>query len=406
MNRSLEGIAPHASKRISDAVAGHPKVIDLTVGVPDFGPPDTVLARLQSSLSDRSPRVASFNRYAPSKGLKHLREEIAQRYRRRYDLRVDPDSEVLVTNGGAEALWLSIFTLTNPGDEVLMADPCYILYDPIVRGLGRRSVRIRTTDQNGHLLRAEELDRHAGPRAKLVLVNSPENPTGAVYDRSDLAAISAAAETRCLYVVHDEVFDDFVFQGEHVPMLTVSTDRDRTIMVNSFSKRFGMSGWRLGWLVGPKEVVSEAAKAHTYLSLAVNTLAQETVLGALNDPAVEAEVRARADELSRRACTYWEAFTAITGTTGERTPPCGGFYLFPRVVSLCERLVGRKRAWNESVGEAVARVLLEKGEIAVVPGSAFGAGGVEHIRISIAAPEWKLQESLRRLQLVIDGVRV
>lgn len=401
MNRDLLATRPHPSKRISDAVAANPDVVNLTVGEPSFGAPAAFLDRLAAVVAGgRGDPAGDYNRYAHSRGVPTLRRAIAESYRRRYGLAVDPEAQLLVTHGAAEAIWLTVFAHTGPGDEVLMTDPCYMLYEPITVSLGRRPVRLRTTAADGFRLLPEQVEEAAGDRARLLLINSPNNPTGGVYDGDTMAALHAAAARHGLTVMHDEVFDDYSYSDPHVPLLKEDPAAERTVMVNSFSKRYGMTGWRLGWLLAAPAVVTEATKAHTYLSLSLGTAIQEAAAGIVGDEAVEREVRAHAGVMRERGRGFLGRLREIDGFGSvPAEPPGGGFYLFVPVAELAERL-GVDACG--SVSTAVADVLLRRAGVAVVPGIGFGPAGEGYVRMSYAAPQEKLDLALERLRRCLE----
>lgn len=398
MNRRLLSIRPHPSKKISDAIAGDPDIVNLTVGEPGYGPPAVVLDRI-AELVEQRPEDPSptYDRYTHSRGLPALRRAIAGYYRRGHGLEVDPDGELLVTNGAAEALWLTVFTLTEPGDEVVIPDPCYMLFEPIVEVLGRRAVRIPTRPERLFRLAPEDLREHLTDRTRLVMINSPENPTGTVYDRETLAGLLALVEERGIHLMHDEVFDSLLFEGEHVPARLLEPETRRVVTVNGFSKRFGMTGWRLGWMLAEPEVIAAATKAHTFQCLACGTLVQEGAAAGLSDPATDALVDRHRRELRAKSLRFVEALTEIDGFELPAGPPRGGFYAFVDVRPLYELL----RAAGEPEGppsEVVARYLLDHARVGVVPGNGFGAGGEGFVRISYAAPEDHLREAVSRLR--------
>lgn len=396
MNRDLLACRPHPSKQISDAIAADPQALNLTVGEPGYGPPARFLDRVAELTRERGEDPApAYNRYAHSRGLPKLRAAIAGYYRRRYGLEVDPEAELLVTNGGAEALWLTVFTLTNPGDEVVIPDPCYMLFEPIALSLGRHPVRIRTRAENAFRLDPRDLEAQLTPRTRLVMLNSPENPTGTVYDRATLERILELARERGFHVMHDEVFDSIIFRGEHVPARLLDAKNERVVMVNSFSKRFGMTGWRLGWLLAPPDVVAEAAKAHTFQSLATGTLVQEAAAEALADPESDAEVRGHCEALQAKGARFLQSLETIEGFALPVGPPAGGFYAFVDVTGF-----GRRIGATNGVSDAVVRYLLQHAKVGVVPGNGFGAGGEGYIRISYAAPEAQLEQALERLRRI------
>lgn len=405
MNPDLLATPPHPSKAISDAVAGDPEIVNLTVGEPGYGPPDRFLEAVRARLAIRGEDPPpDYNRYAHSRGVPALRRAISEYYGRRYDLTVDPDRHVLVTHGGAEAIWLTVFALTAPGDEVLIPDPGYMLFEPITRMLGRRPVRVPTRAEAGFVLTPAALEPYAGARSRLLILNSPANPMGTLYDRASLEALAAWARERRLHVLHDEVFDSTVFAGEHTPALGLVPDGEHVILVNSFSKRFGMTGWRLGWLVGGEAVVATAAKAHTLMTLATGTLMQQAAAETLNDPACLHEVADHARALGAKAERFVQGLLEIPGFTLPAGQPAAGFYLFPDVTDFRRLgLLAADGPADDGVSGRVARHLLERAKVAVVPGDAFGACGEGHVRISFAAPEAQLQEALARFRRVLGG---
>lgn len=396
MNRDLLSLRPHASKAISDAALLNPDLINLSIGEASFGAPQKVLDALSGAMSANDPSQTSpqFNRYAHSRGTPALRQAIAQRYRRLYGVEVDPETEVLVTHGAAEAIWLAVFTLTNPGDEVLLPDPCYVLYDGVVLSLGRTAVRLSTNAESSFQITPQQLHAAITPKTRLLILNSPANPTGAFYARDELEALLAVASDAGITVLHDEVFDRVVFEDSHAPLASLDPDFGSTVMVNSLSKLYGMTGWRLGWMVARRETVEQALKAHTYMSLAVATIIQDAVAQALNDPAVDAEVECNVAELKQRMLRVKAELELIDGVEFPAGAPHGGFYLFPRVTGLARRL----GLQGDSAGAAVAAFLSQRCGVAVVPGNVYGPGGEGHIRLVVAAPDVLLNQALGRIK--------
>jgi len=393
VNRDLLSLRPHASKAISDAALLNPGLVNLSIGEASFGAPRKVLDALAGALKSDG-RPPPFNHYAHSRGTPGLRQAIARRYRRLYGVDVDPETEVLVTHGAAEAIWLAVFTLTNAGDEVLLPDPCYVLYDGVVGSLGRKAVRLPTSARSGFQITPQQLRAAITPTTRLLILNSPANPTGAFYDRDELAALLAVAAEAGITVLHDEVFDRVVFDGAHTPLASLDPGLGSTIMVNSLSKLYGMTGWRLGWMVARRETVEQALKAHTYMSLAVATIIQDAVTGALNDTDVDAEVERNVAELKQRMLRVKGELERIDGIEFPAGAPRGGFYLFPRVEGLARRL-GLQR---DSASEAVVEFLTQRCGVAVVPGNVYGPCGEGHIRLVVAAPDSLLNQALGRIQ--------
>jgi aspartate/methionine/tyrosine aminotransferase len=400
VNTSLAATRPHRSKQISDAVAAAPDILDLTVGEPSYRPPVQLLETVAELTAERPEEPsARYNRYAHVRGASELRDAIAGWYACAHGLDIDPESEILVTHGAAEAIWLTVFTLTDPGDEIILPDPCYMLYEPITSSLGRIPVRVPTRAEDGFALDPAAVERAAGPRTRLLIVNSPANPTGAVTERALLGALVATAAEHGFHLLHDEVFDCFAYGAEHVPALALPGGGETVVLANSFSKRFGMTGWRLGWLVGPPALVAEAVKAHTFVTLGVATLIQQAAATALADPQVEREVAVHAKRMRARGLRLLADLSPLGFSCPA--PPRGGFYLFARADELAERLDPR----DGSRSEAVASFLLQEARVAVVPGPAFGPAGEGYVRFSYAAPQHVVDLAVRRMAAVLRPAR-
>ena len=387
MNRDLLAVRPHASRTISDAVRDRCDVVDLTVGVSDFGPPDLVRRAMAAAVASPS----ALDRYEHAQGHPALREAIAERCRRRYgtDQRA---ADVLVTQGAAEALWLSVFAFTSPGDGVLLPDPGYMLYGAVVDALGRRALRVPTTHTDGFRMTPRAVIAALAAPATMLILNSPANPTGATYSADQVAELIHVAAAHDLVVVHDEVFDDFCWAQDHVPAALVAPPHADVVMVNSMSKRYGMTGWRVGWMTGPPDLIAAASKAHTFLTLASPSHVQAALSQAVTDPAVAAEVASHRTSVRERMERTAAALVALPGVDLGASRPGGGFYLFPRVAGI-EVPAGD----HPTHGEAVADHLLRTCGVAVVPGIVFGPSGGDHVRVSVAGAESALDTALARL---------
>lgn len=396
MNELLTIIKPHPSKKISDEIRGKQGYINLTVGMPHFGPSKTILKKLKQ-LAEESLQLtcANFNKYADSRGLCDLRNAVAERYTCKYDFKPNPDYEILITNGCAEAIWLTIFTTTNIGDEVIIPDPCYMLYEPIIITLGRFPVRIKSDYQNNFALDINNILDAITPKTRLIIINSPANPTGMMYSVDILKALCSIAYEKNIYIMHDEVFDDFVFQNYHIPIVTVSKELNNLIMVNSFSKRLGITGWRLGWLMASKKIIDEALKAHTFNNLAINALSQEVIASTMNNVEVINEILINTKKLQNNLNSFYANLKTVEGFECDVVPQ-GGMYLFPNISKIYNKIPIEFK--TSSISESVAKFILHKCKIAVVPGIAFGRNGEGHIRISVAAEEQELLEAIGRLK--------
>jgi aspartate/methionine/tyrosine aminotransferase len=392
-------LSSHPSRELSERARDTPGALDLTVGEPYYGPPARVIHSLAGGLAGAPGRPSS---YAPAAGEPALRRSIARYVRRVAGADVDPAAEVLVTIGAAEALWLAVFTLTRPGDEVLLPDPAYSLYELVVLALDRRPVRVPTSAGSGFALPVDAVRREATERSRLLIINSPGNPTGAVYDAAAIQALADYTREAGLCLLHDEVLDFATFDGRHASALGVCGGRDHVVSINSFSKRFGLPGWRVGWLVARPGVVDQAAKAHTLFALATPAPLQAALSDALDDPAVERECRAHVANLeaaAREAGRAWQACGFASAA-----PPRAGFYLFLHAGAFCETRLDEQlrrslapRIAGREFGEVAAEALFERTGVAVVPGTAFGAAGRELVRINCAGAPRTMQEAIARI---------
>jgi aspartate aminotransferase len=346
-----------------------PDAINLGLGEPDFDPPKVVIDALVRAV--RSGR----NHYGPSAGLPELRARIAERYRS-----LDPATaaeNVLVTASGSEGLMASALSLYDPGDEVLVPDPGFVLYAPHARLAGANPIPYALDEEKGFRPDFGQLESLVTPRTRAIVVNSPSNPTGAVFDSATVDRLSAFAEAHQLYLVSDEVYDGLVYRGRFASFWGRS---DRAIIANSFSKRLAMTGWRLGFLVAPRALAVDINKIHYHLMACPSTPAQIAALAGLEaGPSV---TRPMLDEFRRRRALVVRALNRIPGLTC--VPPAGAFYAFPRF------------DWPGTASE-VAHALLGRGLI-TTPGDAFGHRGSRHLRLSFAASRPALERGLTILR--------
>ena len=340
-----------------------PNAINLGLGEPDFEPPKVVIEALCSAVRN------GMNHYGPSAGLTTLREKIAERYRDR--LPSTTRNNVIVTGSGSEGLMAVALTLYDPGDEVLVPNPGFVLYVPHVRLAGATPVPYSLTTDRRFLPDLDELERLVTPRTRAIVVNSPSNPTGAVFPASVVDRLSAFAERHELTIVSDEVYDEIFYDGSPTSFWGRS---DRAVIVNSFSKTLAMTGWRVGFLVAPRALAPELNKLHYHIMACPSTPVQAAVLAGLSDGG--ATTRAMVREFRARRGLVTRTLSHVPGL--KLVPPSGAFYVFPRF------------SWNRSSQE-VATELLSRGVI-TTPGDAFGSLGAAHLRLSFAAS----RENLRR----------
>lgn len=402
MNPDLTTLLPHASKRISELVRQRDNAIDLTVGESRFGPPQCVVDALIAALEDHGTKPWP---YAAAAGDAALRQSVAQYVGRATNIAIDPSAEVVITNGAAEAIWLTVFAMTAPGDEVILGDPAYALYEGSVRALGRKPVRVRSRRDEFGEVSVADVERSLTARTKLLVLNSPENPTGTVYRPNTIRELAALCTDRNIYLAHDEVFDFMTYDAPHLSALAATTNRERILSINSISKRFGLTGWRIGWLIAAPTCARELAKAHTFLSLACPAPLQRALVSALAAPETDAILRSRAEQFGDATRTAASRLCEL-GFRPFSGVPRGGFNLFLDVTMVFERLMRCATLAKthdldikrRTRGELVAHLLLEECGVAVVPGNAFGPAGDDFVRVSVAGAPELIDEAITRLE--------
>jgi len=364
--------------------AGRP-VISFAAGEPDFPTPAHVVEA--AAAATRDPRN---HRYTPAAGLPELREAIAAKTLRDSGLAVDP-SQVIVTNGGKQAVYQAFATLIDPGDEVLLPTPYWTTYPEAIRLAGGVPVEVFAGADQGYLVSVEQLEAAVTERTKLVLFVSPSNPTGAVYPSEQVAAIAAWAEERGLWVISDEIYQNLVYDGLRAASIVEGNAAvaDRTILVNGVAKSYAMTGWRLGWMVGPTDAIKAASNLQSHLSSNVNNIAQRAAIAALTGPQDDIEAMRVAFDRRRRAIV--EGLSAIDGVSLPM--PQGAFYVYPDVTGLLGRDWG---GVTPTTSLELADLILERAEVAVVPGEAFGPSG--YLRLSYALGDDALAEGVARIQ--------
>lgn len=393
MNPLLDSIAaPPRGAALAD-YRGELALIDLTVGTPWYGPPHAFCDAMTDLVRTSNGAAREHDLYAPPLGAPALREAVAQHYQDSYGLHFNPGLQVLITHGATGAVWIAVLAATAIGDEVLLPDPCYALYESIVTILGRRARRVAGDPASGLLLDPDTVAHAIGPRSKMLLINSPVNPTGAMYGKARLQALVRVTTAAGLHVVHDEVLDCFARRQPHVPAAAVAGSG--VVMANSLSKRFGITGWRLGWLVGDPDVLSAAARVHPLGSIAVNHACQLAAAAALDTPDHAAFVAEHAAGVAAQGEEFLHLLSKVPGFPDELSLPDGGVYAFVDVSGVADRL--GCSGGSEPSDIAVTRILRERCGVAVLPGSAFGVSGAGYIRISLAVPPSQLTEAGRRL---------
>jgi len=369
--------------------AGRP-VIGFGAGEPDFPTPDYIVAAAVEAC-----RRPAMHRYTPAGGLPELKQAVVDKTRRDSGVEVSTGN-VLVTNGGKQAVYEAFATLLDPGDEVLLPAPYWTTYPESIRLAGGVPVEVLADETQGYLVTVDQLDAAVSERTKVLLFCSPSNPTGAVHDPAQVEEIGRWALDRGLWVVTDEIYEHLVYDGaEAVPLLrAVPGLADRCVVVNGVAKTYAMTGWRVGWLVGPADVVKAATNLHSHATSNVANVSQAAAVAALNgDLSAVAEMRTAFD---RRRRTIVSMLGEIPGVVCPE--PRGAFYAYPSVRGVLGReIAGRRPATSAEL----ATVVLEEAEVAVVPGEAFGTGG--YLRLSYALGDDDLVEGVGRLQRLLGS---
>jgi len=399
INTSTESVGIYTSKAISARAKSDATIANLAIGEPDFGPPEHLADTIRVQHLTYGTFTHAVKAYEQSRGLRELRCAISQWYLRRYNYQVDPDTELLITHGGVEAIALAVLCISDPGDTILVTDPTYMLYARSVQTLARLPVSlVRRPDFEyfGMLDSTETTPGTKLTRARALIVNSPENPTGYVIDKDEWQALSIFAEAHNLWIVHDEVYDTMAFARPHRPARCIEGLQDRAILINSFSKKFGVPGLRIGWLCAKPELISLAAKLHDYLYLGVNVLFEHVALTLIGSDLSDPWLESQAEVLRKRVHNIVESLTPAGGFSWDRRP-LGGMFAFPNVAGLASMIPPSYIGRHRHVGDSVAEFLLDHEKVAVVPGSTYGSQGNDYIRLVLCSGETTLESATKRL---------
>jgi aminotransferase len=379
INATVRDIPRSGIRDFFDIVTTMKDVISLGIGEPDFDTPWHVRESTVFALE----RGATH--YTSNLGYLDLRRALARYVHRTFGAEYDPDDEVLVTVGVSEALDLALRALLNPGDEVLYHEPCYVSYCPTILFAHGVPVAVETRAENGFRLTRAMLEAKVTPRTKLLLLNFPNNPTGAVLSRAELEDLAAFARERDLIVIADEIYAELTYDAPHTSIVSLPGLRDRTIFLHGFSKAWAMTGFRLGYACGPAELIDAMMKIHQYTMLCASSLSQKAALEALARP--ETDIAGMVDEYRRRRNFIAAAFADL-GLECHR--PLGAFYAFPSVAKF------------GLPAKEFALELLREEKVAVVPGTAFGACGEGFVRCAYATSLDNIKEAMTRLRRFIS----
>jgi aminotransferase len=368
-------VKPSGIRKFFDIINTMPEVISLGVGEPDFVTPEHISQAGIHSIE------LGHTHYTSNYGILELREEIAAMLNRRYGLTYDPRTEILVTVGVSEGVDLAMRTIIDPGDEVISLDPGYVAYEADIIFAGGVPVPVPTYAKYDFGVRADEIAAAITPRTKMILIGNPNNPTGAVVPKAELEGIAQLAREHNLIVAIDEVYGRLVYDTEHVSIAAMPGMRERTILLDGFSKAYAMTGWRVGYVATPAHILEAMLKVHQYTIMCAGTSAQEAALEALRHG--EGDVRMMHAAYARRRRLFVDGLNRIGLPTCE---PRGAFYTFPCISS------------TGMSDEEFSEKLLFEESVAVVPGSSFGNAGKGYVRCAYCTSEDRLEEALVRME--------
>ncbi len=375
-------LKPSGIRKFFDIVNEMKDAISLGVGEPDFDTPWHIRDEGIYSLE----RGRTF--YTSNAGLKELRQEICNYLQRKQGISYDPMTEVLLTVGGSEAIDIGLRAMINPGEEVLIPQPSYVSYEPCAIMAGAKPVIINLKAENEFRLTAKELEEAITERTKILVLPFPNNPTGAIMERKDLEAIAEVVIKHDIFVMSDEIYSELTYKEKHVSIAELPGMKERTILINGFSKAYAMTGWRLGYACGPAEIIRQMTKIHQFAIMCAPTTSQYAAVEALKNG--DEDVKQMRTAYDQRRRFLMNAFREMGLECFE---PYGAFYVFP-----CIKEFGM-------TSEEFATRFLEEEKVAVVPGTAFGDCGEGYLRISYAYSLEKLKVAIGRLEHFVTGLR-
>ena len=381
LSRRVAGLKPSGIRKFFDIAATMENVISLGIGEPDFTSPEPILQAGIRSLQRGDTH------YTSNHGIIELRRELSKHLEKLYGVHYNPETEIVITVGGSEALNLAAIALVNPGEEVLIPTPCFVSYQAAVIMAGGVAVEIPCTMENNFDLDPQKLREAITPRTKAILIGFPNNPTGAVAKRENLLEVAKIAEEHDLVVLSDEIYDRLVYGHTHVCFPALPKMHDRTVLLGGFSKDYAMTGWRIGYAAGPESLINGLVRVHQFMVMSAPTMSQHAALEGLKS--AEPYVLEMLAEYDRRRKLIVSGLNQIGLPTFE---PKGAFYAFPKV-----SVTGMD-------DETFCNRLLQEERVAIVPGNSFGLGGDGFARCSYATAYSKIEEALVRIERFVRKI--
>jgi len=381
-SQRVQQISPSGIRKFFDLLASMEEVISLGVGEPDFATPWHIREAAIYSLEK------GYTMYTSNSGMPELRQELSRYLKDNYNLDYDPESELLITVGVSEGLDLAMRAVLNPGDEVIMPDPCYVSYSPCVILAGGTPIMVPTNQENNFEISPTDIEARVTDKTKAILIGYPANPTGAVMPRNKLAQIAEIARRHQLLVISDEIYTKLIYGVEHTCFATLPEMKESTILLGGFSKAYAMTGWRIGYAAASAEVITSMTKIHQYTMLCASIMGQVAAIEALKSG--ESSVTKMVEEYNRRRLTIVKGLNDIGLSCFE---PRGAFYAFPSIKS------------TAMTSEEFAERLLIEEKVAVVPGTAFGQCGEGYVRCCYATSLADIEEALSRMKRFVEKHR-
>ena len=382
LSKQIVEIKPSGIRKFFDIASERKDVISLGVGEPDFDTPWHIRDEGIYSLE----KGKTF--YTSNAGLMELREEICKYYDRRFHVKYEAKTDTIITVGGSEAIDIALRAMVDPGDEVIIPQPCYVSYEPCAILAGGKPVIIELKNENQFRLTPEELLDTITDKTKILILAFPNNPTGAIMEKEDLEKIARICIEKDIFVISDEIYAELTYNKEHVTIASLPGMKERTIVINGFSKAYAMTGWRLGYALGPKEIIAQMTKIHQFCIMCAPTTSQYAAVEALRKG--DDDVKEMRESYNQRRNFLMNAFKEMGLPCFE---PFGAFYVFPDI-----------REFNMT-SEEFAFALIDAENLAVVPGTAFGDSGEGFLRISYAYSLEKLKIAMERIARFVEKLR-
>ena len=382
LNRTVLETKPSGIRKFFDIAEKMNNVISLGVGEPDFATPWHIRQAGIQSLEDKKTR------YTANRGIAQLRNEISKYLLKRFDLDYNPDGDILITVGGSEGIDCAVRAIVNPGDEVIIPQPSFVCYEPIVRLAGGVPVFIETVAENEFRLTADQLKKAITEKTKLLILPYPCNPTGAIMTAEDLEAIAAVLRDTDILILSDEIYCELTYGENHVSIASIDGMKERTVLIGGFSKSYSMTGWRMGYACADVEIMKQMVKIHQFAIMSAPTTSQYAAVEAIKNG--DEDIARMRNQYDARRRLMVNGFNKIGLTCFE---PKGAFYAFP-----CIKSTGLS-------SDEFCEQLLKRYNVAVIPGSAFGECGDGYIRASYCYSVEHIEEALRRIELFINELK-